>query len=243
MIGDVAYCGTPPVPGALATRLNADPVLIGAILLTAGLHLRWSRRHDRHVIAAIAGWTIAAVSLISPLCALSVALFSARVGQHMVLLLIAAPLIASALPAPSGRGLWPATGAFFVALWFWHMPTPYDATLASTPVYWAMHLSLFGSGVWLWQELLGSPSSRTLQALAAGTVSSMQMGLLGAVLALASHPLFSAHLFTSEAWGLAPLADQQLGGVLMWVPGIALFLGVALRSFGQLWRTLDRAPA
>lgn len=239
----VAYCGAPPVPGDLASRVNGDPVLIGGLLLAAVAHLIWARRSGRQQVAALAGWTVTAAALLSPLCALSVALFSARVGQHMILLLIAAPLIAISMPASSGRGLWPATGAFFVALWFWHMPTPYDATLASTSVYWAMHISLFGTGIWLWRELLGSPVSRALQALVAGTVSSMQMGLLGAVLALAAHPLFAAHLFTSEAWGLTPLADQQLGGVLMWVPGIALFLGVALRSFGQLWRTLDRSPA
>lgn len=237
-----AYCGAPPVPGGLAARFNSDPVLIAGLVIAAVLHLLWSRRAGLRAGAALAGWMIAAGALLSPLCALSVALFSARVGQHMVLLLIAAPLIATASPTASGRGLWPATGAFFAALWFWHMPSPYDATLASTPVYWVMHLSLFSSGVWLWRELLGSPSSRTLQTLAAGTITSIQMGLLGAVLALAAHPLFEAHLFTSEAWGLTPLSDQQLGGVLMWVPGIALFLGVALRSFERLWRTLDRAP-
>lgn len=239
----IAYCGTPPIPGDLAVRFNGDPVLIGSLLVVTGLHLLWTRRAGHQPLKPLAGWAITAAALLSPLCALSVALFSARVGQHMILLLIAAPLIASSLPTPSGRGLWPATGAFFAALWFWHMPTPYDATLSSTPIYWAMHVSLFGTGVWLWRELLGSSSLQALQAIAAGTISSMQMGLLGAVLALASHPMFSAHLFTSEAWGLTPLADQQLGGVLMWVPGIALFLGVALRSLGQLWCTLDNTPA
>jgi len=243
MATGIAYCGVPPVPGELTARFNGDPFLIGALVVVAGIHYLACRRAGRPVIAALTGWAIAAGALLSPLCALSVALFSARIGQHMILLLVAAPLLATALPRPSGRGLWPATAAFFAALWFWHMPAPYDATLASTPVYWAMHVSLFGTGVWLWRELLGSPRARTLQALAAGTISSVQMGMLGAVLALASHPMFTAHLFTSQAWGLTPLADQQLGGVLMWVPGIALFLGVSLRSFEQLWHTLERPAA
>ncbi len=69
----------------------------------------------------------------------------------------------------------------------------------------------------------------------------LQMGLLGAVLTLAGRPLFQWHFLTTQAWRLSPLQDQQLGGALMWVPGIALFLWSALRSLGRLWESLDRA--
>jgi putative membrane protein len=72
-------------------------------------------------------------------------------------------------------------------------------------------------------------------------VTFLQMGLLGAVLTLASRPLFQWHFLTTQAWGLSPLQDQQLGGALMWVPGIALFLWSALRSLGRLWGSLERA--
>jgi putative membrane protein len=67
----------------------------------------------------------------------------------------------------------------------------------------------------------------------------MQMGLLGAVLTFAGHPLFLWHLTTTQVWGLSPLRDQQLGGTLMWVPGIALFLFAALRSLSRLWTALN----
>jgi putative membrane protein len=236
MAQTVAYCGTPPVPGDLATRLNTDPLLIAALLVLAGAHVLTTQRRT----LAVGGWAIVATVLILPLCALSVALFSARVGQHMILLLVAAPMLALALPRGAGRSLWPAVAAFGAALWFWHMPTPYDATLASAPVYWAMHLTLFGSGVWLWRELFGAAP---VASLAAGTFTSVHMGLLGAVLALASHPLFAAHLLTSEAWGLTPLADQQLGGLFMWVPGALFFLWAAMRSLTLLWRSLEQRPA
>jgi putative membrane protein len=69
----------------------------------------------------------------------------------------------------------------------------------------------------------------------------MQMGLLGAILTLAEHPLFAPHLLTTQAWGLTPLEDQQLGGALMWVPGIVLFLLTSLRSLQRLWGRLARA--
>ena len=250
MSAPLPYCGSPPVPGELASRFNLDPILILALLALAGLHLYSIRNDTRGVKACAAvGWVIAAAALLSPLCALSVALFSARVGQHMLLLLAAAPLIAAAWPgnhanAGSGRPgrwpLWAAAGAFFVALWLWHMPAPYDATFSSTSLYWCMHVTLFGSGVLLWRELLHHDTAQTADVLVAASLTSMHMGLLGAVLSFAAHPLFSWHLLSmTSRWGLTPLQDQQLGGVLMWVPGIALFLWVATRSCGRLWSALE----
>lgn len=240
----IPYCGIPPVPGELLHRFNTDPVLIAGLLVAALLSARLARGGQREVRLALAGWVAAAAALVSPLCALSVSLFAARVGQHMVLVLIAAPLVAAALPgAAGGRSLWSASAAFFVALWFWHMPAPYAATFRSDAIYWSMHVSLFGSAVWLWHALLCHGPRLAASALAAGTVSSMQMGFLGAVLTFSSRPLFAPHYFTTEAWGLSPLADQQLGGALMWVPGCALFIWVTLRSLAALWRTLEPARA
>ena len=240
MVAQLPYCGTPPSPGELLARFNLDPLLIAGLIVLATAHLVLARRSRRF---AFAGWSIAAAAFISPLCALSVSLFSARITQHMVLLLAAAPLIALALPRPAASrgtlGLWIATGAFFIALWFWHMPNPYDATFTSTPIYWSMHATLFGSGILLWRELLHHRPNHIGSVLVAGTFTSMQMGLLGATLALAGHPLFFSHLMTTSIWGLTPLQDQQLGGTLMWVPGILLFLWTAIRSLRRLWSTFE----
>jgi len=71
----------------------------------------------------------------------------------------------------------------------------------------------------------------------------MQMGLLGAVLTFATHPLYLWHLTTTSPWGLTPLQDQQLAGVLMWVPGIGLFLWAALSSLRRAWMSLERVEA
>jgi len=235
------YCGLPPVPGTLLARFNLDPFLIGSLLLLAWLLLRLAPKGQR--AAGVAGAVLGAGALLSPLCALSVALFSARIAQHMLLILCAAPLVALALPPPRpGRArleLWGGALAFLIALWFWHMPWPYDATFTSTALYWAMHVTVFGSALLLWHALLHAPQALSLEALAAGCASSVQMGLLGAVLASAQRPLFFPHLATTQVWGLTPLAYQQLGGVLMWVPGIALFLWVALRALSRLRRALE----
>jgi putative membrane protein len=249
----LAYCGLPPIPGELLTRFNLDPVLIGALLSIAICHVAALKTRPARLCAAI-GWLVAAAALLSPLCALSVSLFSARIAQHVVLLLLAAPLIALAWPrvyfrrrrrgrSHAAHRLWFAAAAFFGALWFWNMPRPYDGTLVSTPLYWFMHITLFGSGILLWRELLHHRPEQTVDVLTAGALTSLQMGLLGAVLMFAGHPLFFRHLTTTAVWGLTPLRDQQLGGVIMWTPGILLLLWAAVRSLLRLWSALEGAKA
>jgi putative membrane protein len=243
VINELPYCGSPPLPGELLMRFNLDPVLIAALIGAAGLQLWMARRLPaRQRFCALGGWIIAAAALLSPLCALSVALFAARVAQQMILVLVAAPLITAGLPSRPLRALWPlwaAALAFFVSLWFWHMPLPYDATFHSVAVYWGMHLSLFGSAIGLWYALMHHARAHVVDAFAAGVFTSVQMGMLGACLTLGGHALFRWHLLTAWAWHLTPLEDQQLGGLLMWVPGIAIFLWVALRSLARFWAALD----
>lgn len=247
MLSGATYCGQSPLPAELLGRFNLDPIVIAALIAAFLLQRRAiATPSQRNLATPAIGWGIAAFAFLSPLCALSVALFSARVGQHMLLMLAAAPLIASGFPATRASGsvrLWLASAALFVALWFWHMPVPYAATFRSTPIYWAMHLSLFGSAVWLWTQLFGHSRERAGAALAAGAITSIHMGLLGAVITFAAAPMYSPHFATAQAWGLSALADQQLGGVLMWVPGCALFLAAALRSFLVLWQAPGTARA
>jgi putative membrane protein len=245
VVPPLAYCGAPPLPGDLLHRFNLDPVLIMVLVLLTLAHcVLVTGRKAR--IYALSGWLVAAAALLSPLCALSVALCCARIAQHMILLLIAAPLIALAWRKPlsqhSGLSAWIAAAAFSIALWFWHMPMPYDATFSSSFIYWLMHVTLFGSGIALWRELLHHRRSRTGEILLLGALSTMQMGLLGALFTLAARPLFLAHLSTAAAWGYTPLQDQQLGGILMWVPSLLLFLWVALRAIHISARPLS-APA
>lgn len=104
------------------------------------------------------------------------------------------------------------------------------ATFRSDFIYWAMHLSLFGSSILLWRDLLHHSLDRALTVMAASGFASVQMGLLGAVLTFAGTPLFPIHFNTAPIWGLSPLADQQLGGLLMWVPGLLFFLIAVWRS-------------
>jgi putative membrane protein len=118
-------------------------------------------------------------------------------------------------------------GAQAAILWIWHAPAVYAWGLASVPAYWLMQLSLLGSAWLMWRAVL-APETRTGPALVAlvGTVA--QMGLLGALIFFAPRPLYLVHLASTEPWGLDPLTDQQLAGLLMWVPAILPYLGMGL---------------
>jgi putative membrane protein len=253
----VPYCGHSPVPGALAW--NIDPMLI-SILCAAGLAYLLGCRgggapNGRERAYFGLGLLIAGAAFLSPLCNLSVALFSARVTQHIVLTLIAAPLIvlgrpasaiAELLPWSAGRraragttlfGVTAACAAFAAAMWTWHMPAPYDETLRSNSVYWLMHVTTFGSALAMWHFLLPHEESHAGIVVAA-VATGIQLSLLGALLTLAPSPLFVVHLTTTWPWGLSPLQDQQLGGIIMWVPAGTLFTAYGLAAFAH-WLNAD----
>jgi putative membrane protein len=191
-----------------------------------------------------------------------VSLFSARVFQHMWLATVVAPLIALGRPqlaisrlAPRAANLieaarrrpLAAAAAFAGALWFWHAPGPYTATFESDLAYWVMHLSSFAAALWLWSSLLDPPAEAD-GSFAVGPfalamlLTSGQMGLLGALITFAGQPLYPPHLLTTYVWELSPLADQQLGGVVMWVPaGVLLAAGFAFAFMQVLRRAEEHA--
>ena len=249
-VATVAYCGAPPDPAGLWAHWNLDPALIAFLLLAAGSYAFGAARRLRHPrrrrrISFYAGWTVMAAALVSPLCALSISLFAARVGQHMVLALIAAPLVAFGLPRARPLPIEPvcAAMAFAAMLWFWHAPAPYTATFRGDAVYWAMHISTFGAAVWLWSTLLDDAPVQMLPTILAGLFSTVQMGFLGALITLAPHSLYAPHALTTVAWGFSPLQDQQLGGGIMWIPGCVAFLIVAMLRLAQLLVDVPLRPA
>ena len=241
MLDHIPYCGPVPVPGSLAW--NFDPALIVVLLGLAGCHLALTARARGRSASGLCGWLVVLAALVSPLCNLSVALFSARVTQHMVIVLIGAPLIASALPTTPSRSQTPravwAACAFTLALWFWHMPMPYDATFQSDAVYWGMHLTLLASAAWLAHGLLTETRTHPETTLLAGVLTTIQMSLLGAVLTFGARPLFVAHFSTTFAWGLTPLQDQQLGGLIMWVPSGLVLVGYGLWAAARLLKRME----
>ena len=229
-----SYCGPPPVPAEAMLAWNLDPALLAIFAASAALASRAGSPR-----LAFAGVGVLALAFLSPLCAISVALFSARALPHVLLVAVSAPLLALAFPARRPHALGISFVAATTTLWLWHVPSFYDSALASTPVYWLMQSSLLTSAIWFWRCLFAAPpvaaTSATIAAMA-------QMGMLGALLTFAPSLLYAAHAGTTVAWGLPALVDQQLAGLVMWVPGIipyAIALGIVAR---RGWTQAMTAP-
>lgn len=225
MDGWTPYCGAAPSPGEIMGRWNFDPPLIAALCL-AGLILGARRSNRPH---ALLGLGVLTLIFVSPLCALSSALFSARTVHHVLLLTLAAPLIAPSLPRIRG-GLGAAIIAQSLVLWAWHAPAAYAWALSSDAGYWIMQATLFGGALWFWQALR---AASWLSAVAGLLAAMVAMGLLGAILTFSQRPFYEPHQVSTLAWGLTPLDDQQAAGLIMSAPAAAIYLIAALWALGQ----------
>ncbi len=206
------------MPEELWLRWNLDPMLLAVLVL-----MTWFLRREPVGLIAVG---VLVVAFVSPLCALSSALFSARVVHHVLLVAVAAPLLGSLRLLQHARGPGLALAVSATVLWAWHHPFAYDLALSNVAVYWLMQMSLLGSAVWFWSAIFGQDRKSVLHTVYI-VVSFAQMGMLGALLTFSPSVLYAAHALTPYDWGMSPLLDQQLGGLIMWVPA-GIPYGVAL---------------
>jgi putative membrane protein len=211
-----------------------------------------------------AGWIALALALVSPLHALGGMLFSAHMTQHEILISVAAPLLVLGKPVipfiwafpPRGRkqlanwahsrvvaSAWRiltapamAFGLHALALWGWHLPGPYQATLTSDLAHSLQHTSFIITALLFWWTVLGSRAGH----LSRGTsmvylfATALHTGALGALLTFSQSLWYPSYATTTTPWGLTPLEDQQLGGLIMWIPGSIAYLVGTLGIFA-LW--------
>lgn len=243
----IAYCGPAPLPADLWVRWNLDPVLLAVLGLAAFVVVRFGGHRPNDRVFGLTAVALMAVIFVSPLCALSSALFSARVLHHVLLIAAVAPLLALVFPAANSSRRIPLAALatiHAVVLWLWHIPGLYAWGLASVPAYWLMQVSLLGTAWALWNGVFaamaqhrggGGDGSQMVGVLVAliGTIA--QMGMLGAIIVFAPEPLYFVHFLATIPWGISPLADQQLAGLLMWVPAA---LPYAAAGLWLLWRAL-----
>ena len=197
------------------------------------------------------------VAVVSPLHSLGEALLSAHMAQHGLLLAIAPPLLlfgkpgvvfAWALPVRWRRDFlhyetWraltqvgdslshPPVAAVLhgLALWFWHAPAAFNAAVASDGLHAFEHTCFFGTALLFWRAIFGVRSSRRAgSALGASFGTLLHGALLGALITLAPYPLYAWYRGRTEVWGLSALEDQQLAGLLMWVPMGIVYLAACL---------------
>ena len=204
-------------------------MLLLVLAAATGLVLwRLEGRRRGYGLAAVA---VLAIGFVSPLCALSSALFSARTVHHVLLVGVAAPLLAAVLPMRRYGSLILATAVQAVVFWAWHAPDAYGAALSNDAVYWVMQISLLASAVWFW---CASRSASAPAAVIALLAAMLAMGLLGAVLTFAGQAVYAPHAYSTLSWGLTPLEDQQAAGLIMWAPAAALYLIAALWRLGRM---------
>jgi putative membrane protein len=223
----------------------------------------------REIASFIVGSIVLAIALLSPIATLSEWLFSVHMTQHELLMLVAAPLLALgrplvpmlwAMPEQWRRGsaTWAAVAAFVtaplvvfalhaMALWLWHVPALYEAAVVNDGVHVIQHLSFTGTAAVFWWSLIRGRYGRLGYGAAVIYIfaTALHSAGLGALLALSDTPWYS--LYVGRAAGVADaLEDQQLGGVLMWVPSgmvmtmfalamFAAWLGEAERRRGKGW--------
>jgi putative membrane protein len=238
-----------PWPIVLAALLAAS-----SMLYAAGVTRLWRKagvgRGVRRVEAArfAAGWLVLVAALVPPIDTLAERSFAMHMVQHELLMVVAAPLLVLSRPLhavawalPAGvrpafavvpRSVWPALTApasawilHALALWIWHIPALFVAALAEPSLHVLQHTCFFGSAFLFWSAVFGS---RAPDATSVGCLFTTMLHTSALAVLLTFAP---APWYVSDApipFGLSALEDQQLGGLVMWVPGACAYVVAGL---------------
>jgi putative membrane protein len=210
------------------------------------------------------GWTALGAALLPPLHTLGQQLFTAHMIEHELLMIVAAPLLVLARPGsamvwglpiqwrssvgtilhlPTIAECWrmltkPTTATVLhgAALWGWHMPAFYNAALISPSMHWLQHLTFLLTALLFWWPLLRGVDRDRIAGIAVLCLflTTLHTALLGVLLTLARRPWYPAQSSGAAEWGLTPLEDQQLAGLVMWVPAGAIYT-VAGLALAAIW--------
>lgn len=247
----LTWSADPFVLCALAVSLVL--YVLGYRQLRCRSHARTRALRDRQGMAFLGGWGLLVVALVSPLDGLGAALFSAHMIQHELLMIAAAPLLVLgrplgvwvwALPSRWRKGVggvvrwrplkiaWEGAtapaGAWLLhaaALWLWHMPVLFQSALSHPWVHTLQHTSFLASALLFWWTILRHQGGAAMLSL---FTTMLHTGALGALLTVATGLWYPLYVEPSAALGFDALQDQQMGGLVMWVPGGIAYLVSAL---------------
>ncbi len=216
-----------------------------------------SRDARRLLLSASAYWSGSlslVIALVSPLHFLGEHLFTFHMVEHELMMAAAAPLLVLArpigivfwgLPRPARHVLvklikaratdnaWDfltrgfvATALHALAIWLWHVPALFDATVTTILLHRLQHLSFLVTAIIFWWAIFYK------MGRGAGAwhlfVTMMHTSILGALISLAPRVLYMSQTKAAPQWGMTPLEDQQLAGLVMWVPGGIIYACAAL---------------
>jgi putative membrane protein len=184
--------------------------------------------------------------------------------QHLVLIFVVAPLLVAGTPGwmlrpalgipgvgPVARWLTRPTHAFVIfnaMMAGWHLPVFYNLAMAVHPVHIVEHLMFLAAAVLMWWPFL-SPLPELPRLAYPGQMlycflMSIPMSIVAIYIAMADHVLYPAYEAAPRIWGLSPLEDQQLGGLIMWIPGgIVFYVVMSIVFFKWAQRGEDHAAA
>lgn len=247
---------------------------VTGLVRLAGRSRHAHRAHMRRAMLFLGGWFILTAALVSPLHEAGEVSFALHMIEHELIMLPAALLLVAARPGPvllwglpaAGRQimgrvarmpLWrhlgnpfTATALQSAALIVWHMPALFDRAITGEGWHVAQHLSFVVTALLFWWAMLprGQGRAGDLTSALCLFVTSMVGGGVGALMALDQSPWYEAYVAMGMTpFGLTPAEDQQLAGLIMWVPGGLFHLAAALiflgRAIGSAPESLDHGIA
>jgi putative membrane protein len=214
------------------------------------------------------GWLSLVLALVSPLHPLGEVLFSAHMVQHEILMLISAPLLVLSHPLVTFLWAFPLevrrrfgrwskgkivsrswsfltapVAAWLIhaaAIWLWHAPPLFQLTLRSDLAHTAQHLSFFLTALLFWWAAFYAHGRKAYGAAFLYVfTTTVHTGILGALLTFSPHVWYPAYNNTTQPWGLTPLEDQQIGGLIMWVPASLVYLAAGLKLLAAWLKESD----
>lgn len=280
----LSYCASPharfPADGTL--RWHFGPMVIAGLTAVAALYAlglyRLSKSADRadgpdwaHIVCFVCGMLALVVALCSPVATLADALFSMHMAQHILLMMVAPPLLVWSRPGPilfaafntRWRGLlarsWKAAGLdrvgrilmhpvsvfvlFCGAFIFWHLPLPYLWGLSYETAHLLEQASFLFTALAFWTLIIEPSGERRLgyaAALLYLAVTVIVSDMPGALMVLAPRPLYPIHAEGAAAYGMTLMQDQQLAGLIMWIPAGAIYIAAAIWLFVRLLAESER---
>ena len=240
----------------------AGLVVLGALYVFAW---RYERPSLAEKVSFFAGLTIIFLSLNGPIHDLSdFYLFSAHMVQHLLLTLAVPPALIAGVrggmlrPLLAVRGVGPVArwltrpiicyALFNVVLAMWHMPLFYNAAMADHNVHILQHLTMMITATLMWWPLM-SPLPELPRLSYPGQMlycflMVIPMSVVAIYIALADSLLYPAYAAAPRIWGISPMMDQHIGGLIMWIPGGLFFYAImSVVFFKWVRRGEDTAEA
>jgi cytochrome c oxidase assembly factor CtaG len=258
-----AHPAEPGPPGWTFDPWLTVPLGLALLIYLIGfvrLRRRAGTAHWHGVALFVAGWLVLAGALVSPLHQAGERSFTLHMIEHELIMLVAALLLP--LSRPLGVMLWAfprpvrrrlafpgllhwlanpvlATALQAAAMWAWHAPPLFNRALGHAGWHMAQHLSFLVTALLFWWSVTQT-RNRGLAAVCL-FVTSIVGGALGALMALSASPWYAAYAaMPMMPFGLSPEEDQQLAGLIMWVPGGLVHAGAALLLLGRYLSAGDR---